>query len=79
MDDDVYRLIESLSDRVTDLSKSYRVLNEAHMETQSRLHTIELGQTELKTRIDTAISIVKWVLSPISLILLILRLYEMMR
>ena len=74
MDDDVYRLIEVLNDRLTDLSKAYRVLNENHKE-------LEVGFAELRSKVDTAVAIVKWVgiLSPISLILLMLRLYELMR
>ena len=42
---------------------------------------LEVGFAEMKSRIDTTVAIVKWigVLSPISLILLIIKLYELMK
>jgi hypothetical protein len=72
MDDDYLSLYGAMNDRITDLSKSYRVLNDHSQATMVRI-------VKLETKIDTTISIVKWFISPIafvSLVLQILRIWN---
>jgi len=66
MDGDYLKLYEAMNDRITDLAKSYRVLNEHHQ-------NIEVKIVRLETRIETVVSIVKWFISPIALISLVLQ------
>lgn len=67
----IYRLIDVMGDRVTDLAKSYRVLNEHH-------GTLQLEVTELRAQIKTVIAIVAWILAPISGLTLLLRIVELL-
>ena len=66
-DEGIYRLLEAMGDRVTDLSKSYRVLNDNHT-------TLHLEVVELKAQLKTTVSIAKWLfgISGLSLLLRIL-------
>ena len=67
MDDDYLKLYEAMNDRIADLSKSYRILND-----HSHLQAVDIAK--LDTKIDTAVSIVKWFISPIALLSLIIQL-----
>ena len=72
MDDDYLKLYEAMSDRITDLSKSYHILNDHSQETKIRI-------VKLETKIDTTASIIKWFISPVavaSLILQVLRIWN---
>lgn len=66
MDDDYLKLYEAMSDRITDLSKSYRILNDHSQETKIRI-------VKLETKIDTTASIIKWFISPVAVVSLILQ------
>lgn len=66
MDDDYLKLYEAMSDRITDLSKSYRVLND-----HSQSHRVEIAK--INAKLDTTASIVKWLISPVALISLFLQ------
>jgi len=57
MNAEEYKLYESMRDRITDLAKSYRVLNDNH----SRL---ELEFVEFKAMVNTSITILKYFVSP---------------
>jgi hypothetical protein len=70
LSEDVYKVIEVMSDRITDLAKSYRVLNDSHTR-------LELEFVELRAQVGTSIAIVKWFLSPISFVLLVIKLAEL--
>jgi len=70
MSEDIYRLIEAYGERLTDLAKAYRVLNESHSD-------LELSVVKLETKVDTAVAIVKWILSPMAVISLIIKLVEL--
>ena len=69
MSEETYRLLEAMGDRITDLAKSYRVLNDNHTQ-------LQLEFVEMRTRVETAVSLVKWVLFPISGLTLLLRILE---
>lgn len=71
MNQEEYRLLEAMGDRVTDLAKSYRVLNDNHTR-------LQLEFVEMRTRLDTAVAIVKWVLAPISGLTLLLSIGELL-
>ena len=70
MNNEDYKLYQALSERVTDIAKNYRVLNENH-------HNTELKLTKLETKVNTAVSIVKWVLSPMAVISLAIKIAEL--
>jgi len=59
--------LNELSERVTDLNKCYRVLNEAHLDTETRL-------VRLESQVETTVAIAKWLISPIALISFLLQL-----
>lgn len=61
---DIYKLIEVTNERLTDLQKSYRVLNDCH-------NDLKLEFTVMKTKMETIAYLVKFFVSP-SLALLIL-------
>ena len=62
---DIYKLIEFTNDRLSDLQKSYAVLNEHH-------HILELDFNIVKTRLDTCIQILKFFVSPgVALLILV--------
>jgi len=71
MNEEEYRLFQALNDRVTDLAKSYRVLNDSHTE-------LRLEFVEMKSKAEMAVAIVKWVLSPITGLTLLLRILELL-
>jgi len=54
---EIYRLIEVTNDRLTDLQKNYRVLNDNH-------HNLELRFTEMRARLETIVQIIKFFISP---------------
>ena len=58
--EDIYKVIEVMGERITDLAKSYRVLNDSH-------HRLELELVEFRTEIETVTKIVKWLLTPSAL------------
>lgn len=66
MDDDYFKLYEAMNERITDLSKSYRVLND-----HSQSHKVEIAK--INTKLDTTASIVKWLVSPVALASLFLQ------
>ena len=66
MDDDYLKLYGAMNDRITDLTKSYRVLND-----HSHAQAVDLAK--LNTKLDTTVSIVKWFISPIAFISLIIQ------
>lgn len=57
MDDEIYKVIELMNDRITDLQLSYRVLNDNH-------RTLEVGFTEMKAKFDTIGTLLKFFISP---------------
>lgn len=58
-----HALYSAINDRITDLQKSYRTLNDCHRE-------LEKEFVELKTTVKTVVSIVKFFVTPgIALIL----------
>jgi len=59
--DDIYKLIELLNDRYTELANSYRVLNDSHAK-------LEVSFVKFETKVNTAVSIMKYFV-PSSLIL----------
>ena len=59
MNDDYLKLYEAMNDRITDLTKSYRILND-------HSHTQAVDLAKLNTKLDTTVSIVKWFISPIA-------------
>ena len=76
-DGNIHKLIEYTNERLTDiqednkdLRKSYGVLNEHH-------HTLELNVNTLTTRLDTAIQILKFFISPGVAVLIIVDLLRM--
>jgi len=71
MNEEEYRLFQAMSDRVTDLAKSYRVLNENHTQ-------LQLDFVEFKSKADMAIAIMKWFISPITGLTLLLRILELL-
>jgi len=71
MNEEEYRLFQTLNERVTDLSKSYRVLNDNHAQ-------LRLEFVEFKSKADMAIAIMKWFISPITGLTLLLRILELM-
>ena len=66
MDDDYLKLYEAMNDRITDLSTSYRILNDHSQETKIRI-------VKLETKIDTTASIIKWFISPVAVVSLVLQ------
>ena len=66
MDDDYLKLYEAMSDRITDLYKCYRVLNDAHSKTAISL-------AKLESQVGTTSSIVKWLISPVALVSLLIQ------
>lgn len=67
--DFLLELLESTNLRLTDLSKSYHVLNDSHKE-------LELKMARMESRIDTTTAIVKWLISPIAVIGLTLQILQ---
>lgn len=67
--DYVLEVLETTNLRLTDLSKSYRVLNDNH-------HKLELRLTRLESRIDTVTGIIKWLISPVAIIGLFLQILQ---
>lgn len=61
---DIYKLIEITNERLTDLQRSYLVLNDNH-------HTLQLSFVEVKTKLETIYWIIKFFISP-TLALLVL-------
>ncbi len=68
MNEEEYKLFEVLNERVTDLAKSFRVLNESHA-------TLELQFVEFRAQITMVVAIAKWLI-PISGLTLLLRILE---
>ena len=65
-------LLEVTNQRLTDLHQSYRVLND-HSQAQ------EIEIVKLNTKLDTTVSIVKWFISPVaalSLLIQVLRIWN---
>ena len=60
-------LLEVTNQRLTDLQKSYRILND-HSQSQ------EIEIVKLNTKLDTTVSIVKWFISPIAAVNLAIQL-----
>ena len=67
--DYLLELLETTNLRLTDLSKSYHVLNENHQ-------NLEIKMTRLEARIDTTASIVKWLISPVAVVGLLLQVLQ---
>ena len=55
--DDIYKVVEMMNDRITDLQKSYRVLND-HSQTQ------EIEIVKINTKLDTIADIIKFFITP---------------
>jgi hypothetical protein len=55
--DDIRTLIAYTNDRITDLQKSYQVLNDCH-------HILELKYTRLDTRLETVVKLVQFFIAP---------------
>ena len=55
--EDIYKIVEMMNDRITDLQKSYRVLND-HSQTQ------EIEIVKINTKLDTIASIIKFFITP---------------
>lgn len=73
MNDDDYKVIKLISDRIDDLAESYRVLNESHI-------NLELQFVELRTQLQTMVSLIKWLVTPsmvFSAIVFIVKLLEL--
>lgn len=64
MDDDIYKIIELMGNRMTDISESYKILNDNHV-------NLERGFIQLKTKIETTVSIIKWFITPSIAVLLL--------
>ena len=62
-------LLDTTNQRLTDLSKSYRVLNDNHQ-------SLEIKMTRLESRIDTTASIVKWLISPVAVVGLLIQVLQ---
>ena len=67
--DYLLELLETTNQRLTDLSKSYRVLNDNHQ-------SLEIKMTRLESRIDTTAAIVKWLISPAAVLGFLLQLLQ---
>ena len=67
---DLYKLLDVMNDRLTDLQKNYGVLNESH-------HKLEMEFTTMKARIDTTCDIVKFFVSPSLAFLILVQLATM--
>ena len=67
--DYLLELLETTNLRLTDLSKSYRVLNDNHQ-------SLEIKMTRLESRIDTTASIVKWLISPVAVVGLLIQILQ---
>lgn len=67
--DYLLELLETTNLRLTDLSKSYRVLNDNHQ-------ALEIQMARLEARIDTTASIVKWLVSPVAVFSLLLQILK---
>lgn len=67
---DLFKLIEFTNDRLSDLQNNYRVLNDHH-------HSVEIKVNTLETRLDTAIQILKFFVSPGVAILILVDLLRM--
>ena len=67
--DFLLELLDTTNQRLTDLSKSYRVLNDSHTK-------LEMRMTRIETRFDTTVSILKWLISPAAVIGLVLQILE---
>lgn len=61
---DVYKLIEITNERLTDLQRSYLILNDNH-------HTLQLSFVEVKTKLETIYWIMKFFISPTLALLLL--------
>lgn len=75
----VYKLIEMVNDRITDLndrftdlSRSFNILNDHHSKLDKEF-------TSLRTEIRTTIRLVKWVVTPTAIGLLLAKLGEIWR
>jgi len=67
--DFLLELLETTNQRLTDLSKSYRILNDSHT-------NLEMRMTRIETRFDTTISILKWLISPAAVVGLVLQVLQ---
>ena len=67
---DIYKLIEITNERLTDLQKNYRVLNENH-------HNLELSFTEVRAQLETVAQIVKFFISPAVALLMLAELLKL--
>lgn len=63
-EDQLLKLIEVTNERLTDLQKSYRVLNEHH-------HSLEMEFSTLKTQITLVCQIIKFFISPAMALLIL--------
>ena len=61
---DVYKILEVMGDRMTDLQKSYRVLNDAHVE-------LRVEVIEMKTKLTTVYQILTFFVSPTMALILL--------
>ena len=62
---DVYKLLEYTNDRISELQENYKVLNDHHQ-------NLEINVNTLQTRLDTAISLLKFFISPgVALLILV--------
>lgn len=69
---------KGVHERLTDLASSYRVLNDNHRHLESEVAHLRTEIVRIQTKIETSLGIVKWILSPISLLLLVLKVVEML-
>ena len=70
MDDDYVKLYEAINDRITDLHKSYRTLNDNHQ-------NLEIGFIKLETEVKTVVKIVTWFVSPALAFMIIVELLKL--
>ena len=57
MSEEIYKVIELMNDRITDLQLSYRVLNDSH-------RNLEVGFTEMRAQFNTIGALTKFFISP---------------
>ena len=65
MDDEDQRF-DFMSQRIDEMAKSIKVLND-------HSHTQEIEITKINTKLDTTVSIIKWFISPVALVSLIIQ------
>jgi len=56
-DQDVYRVLQVMNDRMTDIQKSYLVLNDNH-------HVLAMKQLKLETKLETIWTLLKFCITP---------------